>query len=229
MDNDRGGDYPADLTGVGEEPGVICPRSWNVPRPIRAAAGVEFGDPMLALSLREEDAGPPGWTWDEGQGPIRSSDIVAIRIEDGFTYRQTSPDTLFHLPTHGGKTIGGILEKDKVDRGENTVYTYMLGGEDTGLPVWLETEWRAPLIALTPWMKDAPLGKYIRGERRRGHEADALCKKVEFRRISSPGCPACGLRKIRSIIGIHEQTRAHVMGHLHGICPCCDNQCPGCI
>ena len=70
------------------------------------------------------------------------------------------------------------MEKDKADRGENTVYTYMLGGEDTGLPVWLDTEWRAPLIALTPWMKDAPLGKYIHGERRRGHEADALCKKV---------------------------------------------------
>ena len=205
-----------------EELSAASPRSRNVPRPILAVAGVEFGDLLFALSLREEDARPPSWTWDDGQELIKSSDIVAIEMWDNFTYRRTCPATLFHVPTHGGKAISGILEKNKADRGENIVYTYMIGGEGTGLPVWLDTEWRAPLIALTPWMKDVPLGKYI-------HNAEALCKKIEFRRISSPRCPACGLREMRSFIGSQEQTRVHVMGHLHGICPCCDNQCPNCI
>ena len=244
MGNHLAGDGLAGPTRVKKEPSAGSPRSWNVPRPILAGAGIEFGDPLFALSLRDEDARPPSWTWDEGQEPIRSSDIVAIEVWDIFSYRRTSPATLFHVPTHGGKAINGILGKDRANtadteiakfggRSEDTVYTYMVGGEGTELPVWLDTEWRAPLIALTPWMKDVPLRNYVDmgmgKESRRRCNAEALCKKIEFRRISSPRCPACGLREMRSFIGSQERTRVHVMGHLHGICPCCDNQCPNCI
>ena len=242
-DKDRAGEDPAGPIGVKKELSAGSSRSWNVPRPILAGADVEFGDPLFALSLREEDVGPPSWTWDEGQEPIRSTDIVAIEMWDIFTYRRTSPVTLFHVPTHGGKAISGILKKDRADtadkeitkfggRSEDTVYTYMVGGEGTELPVWLDTEWRAPLIALTPWMKDVPLGNYVDTETgkeiRRRCNAEALCKKIEFRRIASPRCPACGLREMRGFIGSQEQTRAHAMGHLYGICPCCDHQCPNC-
>ena len=240
---ERAGEDPAGPTGVKKELSAGSSRSWNVPRPILAGADVEFGDPLFALSLREEDVGPPSWTWDEGQEPIRSTDIVAIEMWDIFTYRRTSPVTLFHVPTHGGKAISGILKKDRADtadkeitkfggRSEDTVYTYMVGGEGTELPVWWDTEWRAPLIALTPWMMDVPLENYVDTEtgkeRRRRCKAEALCKKIEFRRIASPRRPACGLREMRGFIGSQEKTRAHAMGQLDGICPCCDHQCPNC-
>ena len=242
-DNDRTGEDLVGPTRLKGEPRARSFRSWKVPRPILAGAGAEFGDPLFALSLREEDVRPPSWTWDEGQEPIRSNDIVVIEIRDPFTHRRTSPAMLFHMPTHGGKTISGILKKDRANmadkeitefggKSEDTVYSYMVGGEGTELPVWLDTEWRAPLIALTPWMKDVPLGNYVDmetgKESRRRCNAEALCKKIEFRRIASPRCPACGLREMRGFIGSQEKTRAHAMGQLDGICPCCDHQCPNC-
>ena len=140
--------------------------------------------------------------------------------------------------------ISGILKKDRVNMADNeitkfggksddTVYSYMVGGEGTELPVWLDTEWRAPLIALAPWTKEVPLVNYVDmetgKESRRKCNVGALCKKIEFRRIASPRCPACGLREMRGFIGSQERTRAHAMGQLEGICPCCDQQCPNCL
>ena len=229
-DNDLVGNNLACPTGTKEEPNTASPQSPRVPRPILAGADVEFGDLMFALRLREEDSRPPSWTWDESQGPIRSSDIVAIEIWEISTNRRVGPATLFHMPTHGRKATSAILEKYRANKGKDIVYTYVLGDKGTGLPVWLDTEWRAPLIALTPWMHDAPLGNYIDTGKVSGARgnAEALCKRIEFRRIESPKCPACKLLEMRGFIGSRESTGAHEMGQLHGVCPCCDHQCPNC-
>ena len=155
---------------------------------------------------------------------------MAIEIWEISTNRRVGPATLFHMPTNGWKATSAILEKDRANTGKVIVYTYVLGEKGTRLPEWLDTEWRAPLLALTLWMQDAPLGNYIdTGKVIRGRgNAGALCKRIEFRRIESPKCPACRLLEMRGFIVSRESTRAPEMGQLHGVCPCCDHQCPDC-